>query len=79
MQQSLHSTAKLLSLAAAVSFATACATVPPAASAQGNVATNIPVLVMSEDENPDSHFRRDREDPPRRRSAPPASSRRRRT
>ena len=54
MQQSLHSTAKLLSLAAAVSFATACATVPPAASAQGNVATNIPVLVMSEDENPNT-------------------------
>ena len=54
MPQSLHSTAKLLSLAAAVSFATACATVPPAASAQGNVATNIPVLVASEDENPDT-------------------------
>jgi hypothetical protein len=54
MPQSLHSTAKLLSLAAAVSFATACATVPPAASAQGNVATNIPVLVMSEDSDPNS-------------------------
>jgi hypothetical protein len=54
MQQSLHSTAKLLSLAAAVSVATACATVPPAASAQGNVATNIPVLVVSEDEDPNS-------------------------
>ncbi len=52
MTQSLLSTAKLLGLAAVVSFATACATVPPAANAQGNVGTNIPVLVVSEDEDP---------------------------
>ena len=54
MSQPLHSPAGLLGLAAVVSFATACATVPPAASAQGNVGTNIPVLVMSEDEDPNT-------------------------
>ena len=54
MSQPLPSTARLLGLAAVVSFATACATVPPTASAQGNVGTNIPVLVMSEDEDPNT-------------------------
>ena len=54
MSRSLPSTAKLLGLAAVVSFATACATYPPIASAQGNAGTNIPVLVMGEDEDPNS-------------------------
>ena len=52
MSQSLPSTIKVLGLAAMVAFASACATVPAPANAQGNVATNIPVLVMSEDEDP---------------------------
>ena len=54
MSRSLPSTAKLLGLAAVVSFATACATYPPVANAQGNAGTNIPVLVMGEDEDPNS-------------------------
>ena len=52
MKPSLPSAARLLGLAVAVSFVTACATYPPLASAQGNVGTNIPVLVMGEDEDP---------------------------
>ena len=52
MPQSSPLSARLLGLAVIVSFAAACATMPPPASAQGNVATNIPVLVMSEDQNP---------------------------
>ena len=52
MKQSLPSTFRLFSLAIAVSFATACATYTPVAGAQGNVGTNIPVLVMGEDEDP---------------------------
>ena len=43
---------KVLGLAAALFLTTACATFPPAAAAQGNVGTNIPVLVVSEDEDP---------------------------
>ena len=54
MSQSLPSTAKVLGLAAVVSFTTACATYPPGASAQGTVGTNIPVLVVSEDEDPNT-------------------------
>ena len=54
MPQSFPLPARLLSLAAVVSFAAACATIPPPASAQGNTATNIPVLVMSEDEDPNT-------------------------
>ena len=54
MPQSFPLSARLLGLAVVASFATACATMPPPANAQGNVATNIPVLVMSEDENPDT-------------------------
>ena len=54
MPQSLPLATRLLSLAAVVSFAAACATVTPPAIAQSNVATNIPVLIMSEDENPDT-------------------------
>ena len=54
MPQSFPLSARLLGLAVIASFAAACATMPPPASAQGNVATNIPVLVMSEDENPDT-------------------------
>ena len=49
MPKSLPSTIKLLALATTVTFATACATFPPTASAQGK---GIPVLVMGEDEDP---------------------------
>ena len=52
MQQSMPSTVKLMGLAIVVSFATACAAYPPIAHAQSNVGTNIPVLVMGEDEDP---------------------------
>ena len=52
MQHSLPSTVRLLGLTTMVFFATACATYTPAAGAQGNVGTNIPVLVMGEDEDP---------------------------
>ena len=52
MSNSLSHSGKLLGLAAVLAFSTACATFPPPASAQGNVGTNIPVLVMSEDEDP---------------------------
>ena len=52
MQSSPFSTVRLLGLAAVASFATACAAYPPIAGAQGNVGTNIPVLVMGEDEDP---------------------------
>ena len=44
MQQSLPSTVKVLGLAIAVSFATACAINPPIAAAKGNVGTNIHAL-----------------------------------
>ena len=47
-------TDKLLGLVAVLLFASACATMPPPAGAQGNVGTNIPVLVMGEDEDPNS-------------------------
>lgn len=52
MISSLPLPGKVLGLAAALSLTTACATFPPPAAAQGNVGTNIPVLVMSEDEDP---------------------------
>ena len=52
MSKSLTRADKLLGLVAVLFFATACATLPPPAGAQGNVGTNIPVLVMSEDEDP---------------------------
>lgn len=52
MSKSLFRTDKLLGLVAVLFFASACATMPPPAGAQGNVGTNIPVLVMSEDEDP---------------------------
>ena len=52
MSKSLPPAGKLLGLPAVLFFATACATIPPPAGAQGNVGTNIPVLVMSEDEDP---------------------------
>ena len=47
---------KPIGLAALAVLVAACATSahPPAASAQSNVGTNIPVLVMGEDEDPDS-------------------------
>ena len=54
MQHSLPSTVRLLGLTTMVFFATACATYTPAAGAQGNVGTNIPVLVMGEDEDPET-------------------------
>ena len=52
MTSSLSLPGKVLGFAAVVSLTTACATFPPPAVAQGNVGTNIPVLVMSEDEDP---------------------------
>ena len=54
MKQSQPSTVRLLGLAIVMTFATACATYPPLVGAQGNVGTNIPVLVMGEDEDPRS-------------------------
>ena len=54
MSQSLPSILKSIGLATALSFSAACAAYPPAANAQGDVGTNIPVLVMSEDEDPNS-------------------------
>ena len=54
MSKSLPRTDKLLGLVAILFFASACATMPPPAGAQGNVGTNIPVLVMGEDEDPNS-------------------------
>ena len=54
MSHSLPSILKSLGFATALSFSAACATYPPAANAQGDVGTNIPVLVMSEDEDPNS-------------------------
>ena len=51
MSKPLPSTVKLLALASVVSFATACAAYPPIASAQGK---SIPVLVMGEDEDPNT-------------------------
>ena len=52
MTPSLPLPGKALGLAAVLCLTTACATFPPPAAAQGNVGTNIPVLVMSEDEDP---------------------------
>ena len=43
---------RLLGLVAMVAFVAACASYPPIVGAQGNVGTNIPVLVMGEDEDP---------------------------
>ena len=54
MTKTLPRPDKLLGLMAVLCFATACATIPPPAGAQGNVGTNIPVLVMGEDEDPNS-------------------------
>ena len=54
MPRSLPITTRLLGLAVVVSFAAACATYPPIAGAQGDAGTNIPVLVMGEDEDPNS-------------------------
>ena len=54
MSKSLPPTGKRLGLAAVLAFSTACATYTPPAGAQGNVGTNIPVLVVSEDEDPNT-------------------------
>ena len=54
MSKSFLPPEKLLGLVAVLFFATACATMPPPAGAQGNVGTNIPVLVVSEDEDPNT-------------------------
>ena len=54
MTNPLSAPGKLLGLAAVLAFSTAFATYTPPAGAQGNVGTNIPVLVMSEDEDPNT-------------------------
>lgn len=54
MLRSLPSTVQLLGLTAVLSLATACATYSPGAGAQSYAGTNIPVLVMGEDEDPNS-------------------------
>ena len=54
MPKSLPVTAKLSGLAVVMLFATACATTPTGAIAQAHAGSNIPVLVASEDEDPNT-------------------------
>ena len=54
MSKTLTPPGKLLGLVAVLVLTSACATFTPPAGAQGNVGTNIPVLVMSEDEDPNT-------------------------
>ena len=54
MSNPLSAPGKLLGLAAVLALFTAFATYTPPAGAQGNVGTNIPVLVVSEDEDPNT-------------------------